>query len=54
MNIIDDFKSLRRKVDRMDQKAEHEAQNPPPPAWYSKPVVWTPERGIAAPKTDAA
>jgi hypothetical protein len=44
MNIIDDFKSLRRKVERMDQKAEHEAQNPPP-AWYDKPIRWTPEHG---------
>jgi hypothetical protein len=45
MNIIHDFKSLRRKLERMDQKAEHEAQNPPPPAWYDKPIAWTPEHG---------
>lgn len=42
MNITDDFKSIRRKLERQDQKAEFEDKNPPPPAWYSKPVVWTP------------
>jgi hypothetical protein len=40
-----DFKSIRSKVERMEQKTEYEAKNPPPPAWYSKPVVWTPEGG---------
>jgi hypothetical protein len=45
MDAVNDFKSIRRKLERQDQKAEHEAQNPPPPAWYSKPVVWTPDGG---------
>lgn len=31
----------------MDQKAEFEAKNPPAQAWYSRPVVWTPEGGNA-------
>jgi hypothetical protein len=34
MSIIHDFKSLRRKVERMDQKAEFEEKNPPVPASF--------------------
>jgi hypothetical protein len=50
-DIITDFKSIRRKLDRQDQKADHEAKNPAPPAWFNKPIVWTPERGYAAPES---
>jgi hypothetical protein len=45
MDAVNDFKSIRSKLERREQKAEFEAKNPPPPAWYSKTVVWTPEGG---------
>lgn len=45
MSIVSDFKSIRSKLERMEQKAEFDVNNPPPPAWYSAPVVWTPEQG---------
>lgn len=47
MSIIHEFKAIRRKLERQDQKAEFEDRNPPPPAWYSKPTVWTPDSGYA-------
>jgi hypothetical protein len=47
MSVVTDFKAIRRKLERQDQKAEFEDKNPPPPAWYSQPVVWTPDRGYA-------
>ncbi|MHC2867968.1 hypothetical protein ACVIYH_009101 [Bradyrhizobium diazoefficiens] len=47
MSIVSDFKSIRRKLERMEQKADHEAKNPPPPAWYGMPVMWSPEQGYA-------
>jgi hypothetical protein len=49
MSIIHDFKSIHSKLERQEQKAEFEVKNPPPPAWYSKPVVWTPEYGYGKP-----
>lgn len=48
MSIVTDFKSIRQKLERQDQKTEFEAKNPPPPAWYSNAIVWTPEYGYGA------
>jgi hypothetical protein len=39
-----DFKSIRRSLERQEQKAEFEEKNPKPAA-----VVWTPEYGYAIP-----
>lgn len=30
MSIVTDFRSIKRKLDRMEQKADFEAKNPPP------------------------
>jgi hypothetical protein len=30
VSVVTDFKSIRRKLDRMEQKAEFEAKNPEP------------------------
>ena len=46
MSIISDFKSIRRKLERMEQKAEYDEKNPTP-AWYDMPVMWSPEQGCA-------
>jgi hypothetical protein len=51
---VTDFKSIKRIVDRREQKAEFEEKNPKPPAWYSNAIVWTPEYGYAPPPSDAA
>lgn len=40
MSIITDFKSIRQKLERQEQKAEFEEKNPP-----AMTVVWTPEWG---------
>lgn len=49
MSIIHDFRSIKRKLERQEQKAEFDAKNPPPPAWYEMPVCWSPEQGYAKP-----
>jgi hypothetical protein len=48
MSIIHDFKSIRRKLERQEQKAEFEAK--------SQPIAWTPEHGYLTPSefNDAA
>lgn len=46
MSIVSDFKSIRRKLERMEQKAEYDEKNPAP-AWYDMPVMWSPEQGYA-------
>lgn len=42
MSIVTDFKSIRRKLERQEQKAEFEEKNPPP-AMYGWPY------GVAVP-----
>lgn len=44
MSAVFDFKSIRRKLECQEQKAEFEAKNPKP-----APVVWTPEWGYGVP-----
>ena len=40
MSIVTDFKSINRKLNRMDQKVEWDAKNPPePPAMYGQPYA---------------
>jgi hypothetical protein len=46
-SIVTDFRSINRKLNRQEQKAEFDAKNPPPAK-----VVWTPEHGYAVPLTD--
>jgi hypothetical protein len=41
-----DFKSIRLKLDRQEQKAEFEEKNPKPD---QNKVVWTPEWGYGTP-----
>lgn len=47
-----DFKAIRRKVERMEQKAEFEAKNPPelrdPWGMYGVPVPFAPAKEPAA------
>lgn len=44
MSIVTDFKSIRRKLERQEQKAEYEADNPAPePSMYGWPY------GVAVP-----
>lgn len=43
MSIVTDFPSIRRKLERQEQKVEFEEKNPKP-----APVVWTPEYGYGA------
>lgn len=38
MSIVTDFRSIRRKLERQEQKVEFEEKNP-------KPMVWNPEWG---------
>jgi hypothetical protein len=40
-----DFKSIRQKLERQEQKAEFEEKNPKP----AMTVVWTPEWGYGVP-----
>jgi hypothetical protein len=42
-----DFKSIRQKLERQEQKADFEEKNPKPPMT----VVWTPEWGYGVPVT---
>lgn len=44
MSSVFDFKSIRTKLERQEQKAEYEANNPP-----AMKVVLTPEYGYAVP-----
>jgi hypothetical protein len=41
MDAVNDFKSIRRKLERQEQKAEFEAK--------SRPVAWTPDGGHISP-----
>lgn len=56
MNAVTDFKSIKRIVDRQEQKAEFDAKNPPPPAWYSMSVCWPADADVpyVAPDSDPA
>jgi hypothetical protein len=45
VSIITNFKSIRQKLERQEQKAEFEAKNPRP----DNTVVWTPEWGYGVP-----
>lgn len=47
MSIVTDFKSIKRIVDRQEQKAEFEAKNPVQPSMYGWPY------GVAVPFTDS-
>jgi hypothetical protein len=42
MSIVSDFKSIRRKLECQEQKADFEEKNPKPEL---NKVVWTPEWG---------
>jgi hypothetical protein len=42
MSAVFDFKSIRRSVERLEQKADFEEKNPKP---TPNPIVWTPEWG---------
>lgn len=44
MSAVFDFKSIGRKLARLDQKSDFEEKNPKP-----APVVWTPEWGYGIP-----
>jgi hypothetical protein len=47
MDDVNDFKSIRAKLERQEQKAKFEAKNPPAPMWFNMPIVWTPEGGYS-------
>jgi hypothetical protein len=47
MDAVNDFKSIRRKLERQEQKAEFEEKNPPAPMWFNVPIAWTPDGGYA-------
>jgi hypothetical protein len=44
MSAVFDFKSIRSKLERQEQKADFEAKNPP-----AMKVVWSPEWGYGVP-----
>jgi hypothetical protein len=46
VSIVTDFKSIGRKLARMEQKADFEEKNPKPVE--AAPVVWSPEWGYGS------
>jgi hypothetical protein len=44
VSIVTDFRSIRRKLERQEQKADFEEKNPKP----AMTVVWTPEWGYGS------
>ncbi|WP_441235645.1 hypothetical protein [Bradyrhizobium sp. 930_D9_N1_4] len=49
MSIVTDFKSIARKLNCQEQKAEFEEKNPPAPDWYSQLAAGSWPYGVAAP-----
>lgn len=56
MSAVTDFKAIKRILDRQEQKAEFDANNPPPPAWYNLAMCWPADRNApyVAPESDPA
>jgi hypothetical protein len=52
MSIVTDFKSIRRSLERQEQKADFEEKNPKP--LDAAPIVWMPEYGYAIPGIQTA
>lgn len=51
-----DFPAIKRKIERQEQKADFDANNPPPPEWYNLTVCWPAGRNAPyiAPESDPA